>query len=225
MTARADGNRDGNRCQVHCVHKVRRVHWLLTVGKAGNRYRMMRILSSERESNGAYNRTVSDRSVDVRLMEAALAEARLAAEGGEVPVGAVIAGADGEVIASGRNRMEALGDPTAHAEMLAIRGAAEKTGDWRLGGCVLYVTLEPCLMCLGAVMNSRIETVVFGAYDDRAGAFEGGCAPSAGHRGGGHRGGGHRNGGYRGGVLERECGGLIRDFFRKRRQKCHLTLS
>lgn len=152
-------------------------------------------------------------------MKAALAEARVAAGRGEVPVGAVVRGPGGEVIASAHNSMESLKDPTAHAEILAIRSAAAKTGDWRLGGCVLYVTLEPCMMCMGAVMNSRVETVVFGAYDEAAGALESNCAPVG------------CAVGYRGGVLERECGALIKDFFRdvrqkrQRRQRCHLTLS
>lgn len=138
---------------------------------------------------------------DVRLMEAALAEAQVAAEDGEVPVGAVITDATGLVIASGHNRTESLKDPTAHAEVLAIREAAARTGDWRLSGCVLYVTLEPCIMCLGAVVNSRIETVVFGAYDETAGALESNPPINFAT-------------GYRGGVLESRCGGLIRDFFR-----------
>lgn len=158
----------------------------------------------------------SNPSPDIRFMEAALAEARIAAGGGEVPVGAVIRGPGGGVIASAHNSMESLGDPTAHAEILAVRSAAAKTGDWRLGGCVLYVTLEPCMMCMGAVANSRIETVVFGAYDETAGALDSNRAPVS------------HTVGYRGGVLERECGDLIRDFFRdvrQRRQKCHLTLS
>ncbi|WP_353808452.1 tRNA adenosine(34) deaminase TadA [Agromyces sp. SYSU T00194] len=104
-------------------------------------------------------------------MRRALAEAA-AAPGlsGDVPVGAVVVAADGRVIAAARNEREAVGDPTAHAEVLAIRRAAEATGDWHLTGCTLVVTLEPCVMCAGAIVSARVPTVVFGAWDDKAGA-------------------------------------------------------
>lgn len=103
-------------------------------------------------------------------MSLALAEASAALDTGDVPVGAVIVDADGRVIARGRNERERLQDPTAHAEVVAIRRAAEVTGDWRLVGCTLVVTLEPCVMCAGAIVASRIPVVVFGAWDDKAGA-------------------------------------------------------
>ena len=103
-------------------------------------------------------------------MRLALALAREAAEQGEVPVGCVIAGPDGAVIGRGRNSREESGDATAHAELEAIRQACAALGDWRLSGCTLYVTLEPCPMCSGAIINARIDRVVFGAFDEKAGA-------------------------------------------------------
>jgi len=107
---------------------------------------------------------------DVVAMRLALDEARRAVEHRDVPVGAVVI-YDGEVIASACNERELRNDPTAHAEMLALRAAAEHLGSWRLDDCTLYVTLEPCTMCAGAIINSRISTVVFGAADPKAGAF------------------------------------------------------
>jgi tRNA(adenine34) deaminase len=103
-------------------------------------------------------------------MRAALAEARAALDSGDVPVGAVILDASGTVIARGRNRREADGDPTAHAEIVAIRAAARSVGGWRLDGLTLVVTLEPCTMCAGAITAARLSRVVFGAADPRAGA-------------------------------------------------------
>lgn len=103
-------------------------------------------------------------------MRLALDEARRAVEHRDVPVGAVVI-YDGEVIASACNERELRNDPTAHAEMLALRAAAEHLGSWRLDDCTLYVTLEPCTMCAGAIINSRISTVVFGAADLKAGAL------------------------------------------------------
>ena len=104
-------------------------------------------------------------------MEAALAEARAALGTGDVPVGAVVLDASGTVIARGRNRREADGDPTAHAEIVAIRAAARSVGEWRLDGLTLVVTLEPCTMCAGAITAARLSRVVFGAADPRAGAI------------------------------------------------------
>ena len=103
-------------------------------------------------------------------MRAALEEARAAPETGDVPVGAVVLDASGAVIARGRNRREADGDPTAHAEIVAIRAAARSAGEWRLDGLTLVVTLEPCTMCAGAITAARLGRVVFGAADPRAGA-------------------------------------------------------
>ena len=102
-------------------------------------------------------------------MSIALNEARLAAESGEVPVGAVIE-CGGEVIAVSGNEREERRDPTAHAEIVAIRLAAENLGSWRLSGCTIYVTIEPCAMCAGAIYQARIEHLVYGAADEKAGA-------------------------------------------------------
>lgn len=104
------------------------------------------------------------------LMGQAMAEAALALGTGDVPVGAVVVGPDGTVIARGHNAREATGDPTAHAELLALRAAAAAVGEWRLSGCTLVVTLEPCAMCAGAVLLARVPRLVIGAWDDKAGA-------------------------------------------------------
>lgn len=104
-------------------------------------------------------------------MRAALTEAQIAMDtSGDVPVGAVIVNADGEIIARGRNEKELLGDPTAHAEIVAIRVASSLLGDWRLAELTLVVTLEPCVMCAGAIQAARISRVVFGAWDEKVGA-------------------------------------------------------
>jgi tRNA(adenine34) deaminase len=104
-------------------------------------------------------------------MRLALDEAGAAARGGDVPVGAVVLSPDGTtVLATGHNEREATGDPTAHAEVLAIRRAATAIGEWRLSGCTLVVTLEPCTMCAGALVQSRVDRVVYGARDEKAGA-------------------------------------------------------
>ncbi|MCX4915698.1 tRNA adenosine(34) deaminase TadA [Streptomyces sp. NBC_00687] len=104
-------------------------------------------------------------------MRLALDEARLAVRDGDVPVGAVVLAPDGTtVLAARHNEREATGDPTAHAEVLALRGAAARLGEWRLTGCTLVVTLEPCTMCAGALVQSRVERVVYGARDEKAGA-------------------------------------------------------
>ena len=104
-------------------------------------------------------------------MKAALAEARSAARGGEVPVGAVIV-KNGEIIARGRNRREEKQNALSHAETEAINAACKYLGSWRLDGCEMYVTLEPCSMCAGAIINARISTLVFGAYDLKAGCID-----------------------------------------------------
>ena len=104
-------------------------------------------------------------------MRQALAEAEQALAENEVPVGAVIVQAE-RVIAAAHNQREALHDPTAHAEMIAITQAASNLGDWRLEGCTLYVTLEPCIMCCGAILQARVPTVVYGATDPKAGAAQ-----------------------------------------------------
>ena len=103
-------------------------------------------------------------------MGAALDEARAALATGDVPIGAVVVDESGAVVAVGRNVREALGDPTGHAEVVAIRAAAGESGSWRLAGCTLVVTLEPCTMCAGAAVLARLDRVVFGAFDPKAGA-------------------------------------------------------
>ncbi|MGY4915965.1 tRNA adenosine(34) deaminase TadA [Streptomyces sp. 900116325] len=103
-------------------------------------------------------------------MRRALDEAAQAARAGDVPVGAVVLGPGGALLATGHNEREATGDPTAHAEILAVRRAAAALGEWRLSGCTLVVTLEPCTMCAGALVQSRVARVVCGARDEKAGA-------------------------------------------------------
>ena len=103
-------------------------------------------------------------------MRLALAEAEFALPSGDVPVGAIVLDRAGAVIGRGHNEREAVGDPTAHAEILAVREAARAVGEWRLTGCTLVVTLEPCTMCAGAIVLSRLDRVVYGAWDDKAGA-------------------------------------------------------
>ena len=103
-------------------------------------------------------------------MASALAQAALAPAHGDVPIGAVVVAPSGDVVAAGHNERELTGDPTAHAEVVAIRRAAEAVGEWRLEGCTIVVTLEPCTMCAGAIVGARLERLVFGAFDEKAGA-------------------------------------------------------
>lgn len=109
-------------------------------------------------------------AADEASMRLALAEAERARDEGEIPIGAVVLGPSGDVIASARNAREARHDPTAHAEVLALRAAGEALGDWRLTGCALVVTVEPCPMCAGASVLARVDRVVFGAWNDEYGA-------------------------------------------------------
>ena len=146
---------------------------------------------------------------DEQWMTEALAEARRAGEAGEVPVGAVII-RDGCVLARAGNRTLRDQDPTAHAESLAIRDAAAQLGTWRLNGCTLYVTLEPCAMCAGAVVLARLDRVVFGAWDSKAG-MAGSIADLLRHPKLNHR------PEVRAGVRETECAELLTEFFRARR--------
>ncbi|MEK6310088.1 MAG: nucleoside deaminase [Curtobacterium sp.] len=143
-------------------------------------------------------------------MEAALVEARACAATGDVPVGAVVVDADGAVVATGRNEREARQDPTAHAEVLALRAAAEATGDRHLADHTLVVTLEPCVMCAGAILAARVPRVVFGAWDPKAGAT-GSVYDVARDRRLPHR------SEVVGGVLEASCAALLDDFFGARR--------
>lgn len=143
-------------------------------------------------------------------MRLALEEARLALPSGEVPVGAVVLDADGAPIGRGHNEREQTGDPTAHAEVLALRRAAEAAGEWRLTGCTLVVTLEPCTMCAGASVLARVDRIVFGAYDEKAGAV-GSLWDVVRDRRLNHR------PEVVTGVLAVESAGLLDDFFRTRR--------
>lgn len=145
------------------------------------------------------------------LMGLALAEARAALETDDVPVGAVVVDSSGRVIGRGRNRREADGDPTAHAEMLAVREAAAALGQWRLEGCTLVVTLEPCTMCAGALVLARLPQLVFGAFDPKAGAC-GSVSDVTGDPRLNHR------VEVLGGVRAEECGEELRAFFRARRR-------
>lgn len=140
-------------------------------------------------------------------MRQALALAEEAAAAGEVPVGCVVTGPDGVVIGRGRNLREETGDASAHAEMIAIREACRTLGDWRLEGCTLYVTLEPCPMCAGAVINSRIPVVVYGAKD----ALTGSCGSVLNLFEERY---GHKPAIY-GGVLKEECARVLQAFFRE----------
>jgi len=142
-------------------------------------------------------------------MSLALELAREAAANGEVPVGAVVVGPDGEVLGRGRNRRQESGDATAHAEIEAIRQACAVLGDWRLEGCTLYVTLEPCPMCAGAIINARIPTLVFGAREALSGSC--GSVIDLFYERYGHR------PQVWAGVLEADCAALLRDFFRAKR--------
>jgi tRNA(adenine34) deaminase len=139
-------------------------------------------------------------------MERALVLARRAEQHGDVPVGALVLGPDGAVLAEAGNERELTGDPTAHAEVLALRAASAVTGSWRLSGCTLIVTLEPCTMCAGALVLARVDRLVFGAYDPKAGAvaslFDVVRDPRLNHRVD-----------VRGGIMAQECGQVLRDFF------------
>jgi tRNA(adenine34) deaminase len=145
-------------------------------------------------------------------MRQALDEARAALATGDVPVGAVVVDAEGRRIGAGRNTREATGDPLAHAEVVALRDAAEALGSWRLDGCTLVVTLEPCTMCAGAVLAARVPRLVFGAWDEKAGAvgsvydvLRDGRVP-------------HRTE-VVAGVEADECAALLRAFFEERRPR------
>jgi tRNA(adenine34) deaminase len=148
---------------------------------------------------------------DVERMRLALAEARRCLDWGDVPIGSVVVRTDsGEVVGAAGNQRERLGDPTAHAEVLSLRSAAQSVGRWRLDGCTAYVTLEPCAMCAGALVLSRIDRLVFGATDPKAG-FVGSLGnllqePRLNHRPA-----------VAVGVLAEECGEILRAFFRGRR--------
>ncbi|MEM1098368.1 MAG: tRNA adenosine(34) deaminase TadA [Planctomycetota bacterium] len=152
----------------------------------------------------------SPTNLDHTHMRAALCLAERAAELGEVPVGALVVDGGGEVVAEAYNLRESQADPTAHAEVLALRMAAQKRGLWRLDGCTLYVTLEPCPMCAGALVNARIDRLVYGAADPKMGCvhtlYELCTEPRFNHRLE-----------VTAGVLAKECAEVLRAFFRDRR--------
>ena len=152
-----------------------------------------------------------DSNSDARFLQAALAEASKSAEKGEVPIGCVIV-KDGRIIGRGHNQIEGLRDPTAHAEILAIGAACQALENWRLDGCVLYVTLEPCPMCAGAILNGRVSRVVYGARDKRLGALGSTYSilednPI------------NRVVQIEGPAMEEECLGMLRAFFRALRSR------
>jgi tRNA(adenine34) deaminase len=148
-------------------------------------------------------------SDDEKWMAAAIAQARVAERESDVPVGAVVVH-HGKSIAQAENRTLRYQDPTAHAEVLAIREAAAALGSWRLTGCTMYVTLEPCAMCAGAIVLARLDRVVFGAWDDKAGMV-GSLGDLVRHPKLNHR------AEVLGGVLAQESGELLRTFFQRRR--------
>ncbi len=149
---------------------------------------------------------------DTHYMRLALAEAKAAAMRGEVPVGAVLVNGAGEVVARTGNAPISICDPTAHAEILALRDGAYKTGNYRLGGMSLFVTLEPCTMCAGAISNARIARVIYAASDPKGGAVESGVKffdqASC-----------HYRPEVTGGVLANEASDMLKAFFRERRRK------
>ena len=145
---------------------------------------------------------------DEIYMKRALEEAGKALENGDVPVGAVIV-KNGREIASGFNNREARSDPSAHAEIEAIRQACTALGDWRLDGCTLYVTLEPCAMCTGACISARVSRIVFGAYDKKAGCCGSVADLTALHL--------DSEPEVFGGILQEECESVLKEFFKERR--------
>jgi tRNA(adenine34) deaminase len=146
------------------------------------------------------------------VMREAVIEARKAAKCSEIPVGAVIVSPAGSIIGRGHNAPLASNDPTAHAEIMAIRAAAAHTGNYLLNNCVMAVTLEPCLMCVGAIVYTRLAGVVFGAVDQKAGAV---LSKTDGFELASH----NHVPWQAGGILEEECAALLRDFFAARRGK------
>jgi tRNA(adenine34) deaminase len=164
------------------------------------------------ETVGAAMQPATGADIDVRLMQEALLCARDAELLGEVPVGALIADAAGAVIARAANAPIARHDPTAHAEILALRAAGRALGNYRLPGCVLYVTLEPCAMCVGAAVHARLARVVYGAPDPKTGAcgsmIDLAANPQLNHRVA-----------VAGGVLAAESAALLKQFFAARRRR------
>lgn len=151
---------------------------------------------------------MSDRE---RWMQAALREAEKAAQEGEVPIGAVVAAPSGEILSRAHNRLVSTNDPTAHAEILALRSAARKLANYRLAGCHLVATLEPCVMCAGAAVNARVAEIIFGAADPKGGAVHSLFRIAADERL-------NHRAMVIPGVLGKECAALLNAFFRSRRK-------
>ena len=155
-----------------------------------------------------------DKEQDIYYMGCALEEAQMAYLAGEIPVGAVIVDSEGQIVAAARNEKETLNDPTAHAELTAIRlAAARSAGGWRLSGMTLYVTKEPCVMCAGAIVNARLMRVVYGCVDEKGGAAGSLYSICQDERLN------HRAEVTKG-VLERECAAILREFFSELRRGC-----
>ena len=152
-----------------------------------------------------------DDNIDQRFMKLAIDQAFIAADNGDVPVGAVIV-FENIVIAKAHNQRQLLNDPTAHAEIIALTQAAEAVGNWRLNGCTIYVTLEPCPMCAGALVMARIDRLVFGCEDPKAGACGSLYNIVQDQRL-------NHNVDITSGVLETECGQVLSDFFKVRRDE------
>ena len=167
------------------------------------------------DAGSAHGRSAGSAAEDDKFMRMALDEARLAAEEGEVPIGAVVV-CEGIVVARAHNRRERDHDPSAHAEFAAMVAASQALERWRLTGCTVYVTLEPCLMCAGLMVNARLDRCVFGAGDPKGGAlgtlYDVSHDPRLNHEFE-----------VEGGVLANECAQLLRDFFRARRKRTHKT--
>lgn len=149
-------------------------------------------------------------TLDETLLQRAIEQAHLAAQAGEVPVGSVVVGSDGAVLSSGQNRVIRDNDPTAHAEIVALRAAGAALGNYRLEGCTVYTTLEPCAMCAGAMIHARIARLVYGTADPKAGAA-GSVLGVLNHPRLNHR------IEVVSGLMAEECGELLRRFFRERR--------
>jgi tRNA(adenine34) deaminase len=151
-------------------------------------------------------------SDEVKWMRVALQQAVMARDLNEVPIGACVVGEDGELLAAGFNRTIVDSDPTAHAEIVALRAAAKRAGNYRLGGTTVYTTIEPCAMCAGALVAARVKRLVYGAEDARFGAvnthFGIGISQVLNHRLE-----------ISSGILEEECRGLLQEFFRMRRER------
>jgi tRNA(adenine34) deaminase len=148
---------------------------------------------------------------DAAWMELALEQARLAAQADEVPVGALVI-KDGEIVGQGHNRNLLDHDPTAHAEIVALRQAAQRLGNHRLGGCTLYATIEPCSMCAGALVHARVSRLVYGAGDPKAGAA-GSVLQVLNHPGLNHK------MDVTAGMLAQQCSEILQDFFRRKRER------